>query len=238
MGCAIWKTCAPWGWAAWGALRRRGGPLHKEVDLNGVTLHYELEEALSQGYDLVVVANPTSLHMPVALAAAGAGCHPLHRQARQSQPGRSGPTFRAWCKKKGLKTQVGCQLRFHPCLAQARAWLKEERIGRPVQAICQVGEWLPGWHPWEDYRQSYAARAELGGAGWCSPFIHEIDYLHWLLGPLTPLAARGRRLRSPGTGCGGPRLPSCFQSRSGAAVSLSIGLSATTPRAQPQNRGR
>ena len=44
-----------------------------------------------------------------------------------------------------------------------------------------VYEYLPGWHPYEDYRQSYAARRELGG-GVVSTQIHELDYVHWLFG--------------------------------------------------------
>jgi predicted dehydrogenase len=44
-----------------------------------------------------------------------------------------------------------------------------------------VGEYLPHWHPYEDYRESYAARADLGG-GVVLTQIHELDYLHWLFG--------------------------------------------------------
>jgi predicted dehydrogenase len=44
-----------------------------------------------------------------------------------------------------------------------------------------VGHYLPDWHPWEDYRQSYSARADLGG-GVILDAIHEIDYIRWLLG--------------------------------------------------------
>ena len=172
-----------------GVLRRRGRPLHKEVDLAGVDLHGDLESALARGYDLVVVANPTALHLPVALAAARAGCH-LYIDKPVSHTLEGLDELAGEVERQGLKVQVGCQLRFDPCLIQVRKWLAQGLIGRPVQALCQVGEWLPGWHPWEDYRQSYAARADQGG-GVVLTTIHEIDYLHWLLGPLIPLAAAG-----------------------------------------------
>jgi predicted dehydrogenase len=43
------------------------------------------------------------------------------------------------------------------------------------------GEYLPAWHPWEDYRQGYAARADLGG-GVVATQCHSLDYLPWLVG--------------------------------------------------------
>jgi predicted dehydrogenase len=48
------------------------------------------------------------------------------------------------------------------------------------------GEYLPQWHPWEDYRQSYAARADLGG-GVIVTLTHPLDYLRYLLGEIDSL---------------------------------------------------
>jgi predicted dehydrogenase len=40
---------------------------------------------------------------------------------------------------------------------------------------------LPNWHPWEDYRTTYAARPDLGG-GVVLTLCHPLDYLRMLLG--------------------------------------------------------
>jgi predicted dehydrogenase len=47
----------------------------------------------------------------------------------------------------------------------------------------EVGQYLPDWHPEEDYRRGYSASPELGG-GVILDAIHEIDYIRWLLGPV------------------------------------------------------
>jgi predicted dehydrogenase len=47
---------------------------------------------------------------------------------------------------------------------------------------------MPGWHPWEDYRQSYAARADLGG-GVVNTLCHPLDYQRWLFGEVESLWA-------------------------------------------------
>ncbi len=53
--------------------------------------------------------------------------------------------------------------RFHPGLQQVARLLAEGAIGRPLSVRANWGEYLPGWHPWEDYRQAYSARPDLVG---------------------------------------------------------------------------
>jgi predicted dehydrogenase len=174
-----------------GAVRRRGGPLCRPAELGGVELHSGLEEALDRGYHAVVVATPSALHLESALPAARAGCH-LYLEKPVSHSLEGVRELAAVAAAGRLVVQVGCQLRFEPGLELVRRWLGEGRLGRPVSARARMGSWLPDWHPWEDYRRGYAARAELGG-GVLLTSIHELDYLHWLLGPLAPLAAAGGR---------------------------------------------
>ena len=52
---------------------------------------------------------------------------------------------------------------------------------------------MPGWHPYEDYRALYAARADLGGGVVLSQ-IHEFDYLYALFGLPRRLFAIGGHL--------------------------------------------
>jgi predicted dehydrogenase len=80
-----------------------------------------------------------------------------------------------------LLTFVGYQWRFHPLLLALKSWLETKPFGRLVAVRAAFGEYLPGWHPYEDYRQSYAARRDLGG-GVLLTQIHDFDYLGWLLG--------------------------------------------------------
>ncbi len=76
------------------------------------------------------------------------------------------------------------QFRFHPGLQKVKDLLEENAIGKVVSAHAQWGEFLPGWHPWEDYRNSYSARRDLGG-GVVHTLSHPLDYFHWLLGDVS-----------------------------------------------------
>jgi predicted dehydrogenase len=128
----------------------------------------------------VIVSNPTALHLDVAIPAAEAGCHLLLEKPISHNMDRVDELLAA-VKRGGGKVLVGYQFRFHPGLQALKRWLMEGRIGKLISAHAHWGEYLPDWHPWEDYRQSYAARRDLGG-GVVLTLCHPFDYLRWLLG--------------------------------------------------------
>ena len=89
--------------------------------------------------------------------------------------------LRSAVRGNGARVLVGFQFRFHPGLLRARQLIEEGAIGRVISARVHFGEYLPSWHPWEDYRRGYAARADLGG-GVLLTQCHSLDYLAWLVG--------------------------------------------------------
>ena len=74
-------------------------------------------------------------------------------------------------------------------------WIKKNEIGKIISVVCDVGEYLPSWHPWEDYKKSYAARKKLGG-GVLLTVIHELDYLYWLFGKISSVYAMSSKINS------------------------------------------
>jgi predicted dehydrogenase len=146
----------------------------------GVQAYGDLDAALARRPDVAIICNPSSLHIPVALAAARAGCH-LFLEKPLSHSLEQVDELIDLMQRGDRVGLVGYQMRFHPCLKRLHGLLNQRAIGRIVAVRAEVGEFLPGWHPYEDYRQMYASRAELGGGVILSQ-IHEIDYLYWLFG--------------------------------------------------------
>jgi predicted dehydrogenase len=140
----------------------------------------DLAEAFAQKPEAAFICNPSSLHIPVAIQAARAGCHLfLEKPLSGSLDGIE--ELAAVLRQTGKLAYVGYQMRFHPCLRRVRELLNAGSIGSPLAVKVEVGEYLPAWHPYEDYRQSYAARSDLGGGTLLSQ-IHEMDYLYWFFG--------------------------------------------------------
>ncbi len=89
-------------------------------------------------------------------------------------------------QNSGSKILVGFQFRYHPTFNKARELIQSNVLGSILTVHAHWGEYLPQWHPWEDYRQSYAARADLGG-GVIVTLTHPLDYLRYLLGNIESL---------------------------------------------------
>jgi predicted dehydrogenase len=159
---------------------------------SGLPVFADLDEALAERPTAVVVANPTSLHLPVALRAAEAGCHLLIEKPL-SHSMEDVARLRELVRQNDLIVLLGYQFRFHPALGAIKGWLEENRIGPVISLHAHWGEYLPDWHPGEDYRRGYSARQDLGG-GVLLTLCHPIDYLRWLAGEITRIGAvLGRR---------------------------------------------
>ena len=166
-------------------LRTRKATLPDD-ELAGYPVETDIHGALKKHKpDAVIVANPTALHLDVAIPAAEARCHILLEKPISDSLDRVDTLQRA-AQKSGSKILVGFQFRYHPTLNKARELIQANAIGKILTVHAHWGEYLPQWHPWEDYRQSYAARADLGG-GVIRTLTHPLDYLRYLIGEVDSL---------------------------------------------------
>ena len=175
-------------------LRSRRATLPDE-ELAGFPVEDDLQEALKKHRpDGVIVATPTALHLDVAMPAAEAGCNILlekpvsHSLERLDQ-------LQAALERSGARLLVGFQFRHHPALVKAREWIADGAIGKILAVHAIWGEHLPDWHPWEDYRGGYAARADLGG-GVILTLTHPLDYLRFLVGDVESVWSFNGRVSS------------------------------------------
>jgi len=145
---------------------------------NGIKISDSLTECLKENPDVGVITNETSLHIPIAIKLAKEGLD-LFLEKPLSNSLKDIEKLRAIVKKKKLITQMGCNLRFHPCIKKIKSLIEHQKIGRIISAQVQNYSYLPDSHRWEDYRKSYAARKDLGGGVILTNAIHEIDYLYW-----------------------------------------------------------
>ncbi len=158
-----------------------------DEELSGFPVETSLDAALAHQPDAVIISNPTALHLDVAIPAAQAGCHILMEKPVSHSLDRL-DDLAAALEQGGGHFLTAFQFRFHPGLRQVQRLLQSGEIGRPAAAHAHWGEYLPDWHPWEDYRQSYSARPDLGG-GVVLTLSHPLDYLRWLLGDVASLWA-------------------------------------------------
>ena len=160
----------------------------------GLTSFYDLNQAFAWNPDAVFVTNPISLHIETATLAAEHGAHlfiekPLGHNLEGSN------RLLQLVNKNNLSCMIGYQLRYHPAFAHIHELISNKSIGKLISADLHFGEYLPGMHPYEDYRDSHASRSEQGG-GVILCLSHMVDIAFWLFGFPVSVFAKGGHLSS------------------------------------------
>ncbi len=145
-----------------------------------------IEAGLKSKPDIVLICSPPVRHASQALQAMRAGAH-VFMEKPVSDSLESMEDLVAEHQKSGLAVQVGYNLRFHPPIQKLKELVESEAVGKILWGRVEAGSYLPDWRPWQDYRDSYTSRRELGG-GIILDGSHELDYVTWLFGAPVELA--------------------------------------------------
>lgn len=151
--------------------------IEDHYDLTGFD---SLSAAMDDGPDLVVISTPSSLHYDVARMAADKGIGVFIEKPFSHNLDGFGE-FSESILSKGLPFFISYQRRFHELIQQAEKALGSEKIGKPFNAVFNVASYVPEWHGYEDFKNLYAVRKDLGG-GVLLTEIHELDLCVWFFG--------------------------------------------------------
>ena len=139
-----------------------------------------LNDALKEKPTIGFITNETAYHIPIAIKLAREGLD-LFIEKPLSNSTKGIKTLQKIVKEKKLIVQMGFHMRFHKCIIKIHELLQKKKVGRVISGQVENASYLPDWHPYEDYRNGYAAKNRLGG-GIVLTQIHEIDYLYWFFG--------------------------------------------------------
>jgi predicted dehydrogenase len=170
----------------WRARPDLGADTAAELGVEAVT---HLEHGLASA-EAVVVATATDQHMPIALAAAAAG-RAMYLEKPLSHDRANVDRLHDAVREKSLVVEIGCQLRSHPCLRAMADHVRSGADGRLLTFRGVVGQRLDQWRPGTDYRTAYSAQAKRGG-GALFDLVHEIDLVHWIVGPIAEVVTDQR----------------------------------------------
>lgn len=139
----------------------------------------EYEELLQHpGVDAVVIATPTFLHAPIALAAVAAGKHVLVEKQLAMNYAEAVQMYEA-AERAGVRHMTAFTYRFVPGMRYLKHLLGQGTIGLPrhlrVARLQDVRESSLGWRQ----RRALAGTGEIGDMG-----AHRIDFCQDLVGPI------------------------------------------------------
>ena len=176
----------------YGSIGKRHAQLAKQLghvvgvvtqrDASGFDTYPNIGTAIaSHPFDAAVVSNRTSEHYETVMALAEAGFRgPVLVEK---------PVFDRVMPLGTLPFDlfVGYHFRCHPMLKEIHRRIK----GRAIHAMhVYCGQHLSQWRPGRHYTECYSASKQQGG-GVLRDLSHELDYINWLTGGWTRVAALG-----------------------------------------------
>ena len=155
----------------------------------------DLDSALQQPPDVAVICTPAQLHVAMAVKLLEAGvavlCEkPLSTSLENTD--RLGELVSA----EGAKFSMAYVLRAHPLFAAVRQQVLSGDYGRPLEIITVSGQHFPHYRP--AYREIYYTDRATGGGVIQDGLTHVVNFVEWVVGPMTRVAADCDHLALPG----------------------------------------
>ena len=167
-----------------------------EVRAMGVERVYStFEEGLNADeFDAALICSPTSLHIKQGLELAKRGIHilmekPLAHNLDEIEE------FKSLVQKNNIVVLMAYIFRFSPLTDKVKELIASNAIGKVLFVRGEFSEYLPDWHPYEDYRSFYMANKSEGG-GSILDQSHIMDLIHHLFGSFKAVKAFNGRISS------------------------------------------
>ena len=155
----------------------------------GLRQFKSLEEAFSSKPDLAIISTPSARHLEPMQMAAKAGCG-VFVEKPWSDSLKGFKKFKSEIESRNLPFYISFQRRHHPHFQKIQKLISSGSLGQIINAVFNVASYVPNWHLYENFKELYAVRSDLGG-GVLLTEIHEIDLANWWFGEASEVFCAG-----------------------------------------------
>lgn len=165
----------------------------KELGINNI--YKSIDEATQENkINAAIICSPTSLHIEHAIEIGKKNIHlmiekPLSRDLQNIDQ------LKNIVEENNLVVLMAYIFRFSPLTKKVKELLENNTIGKVLYVRGEFSEYLPDWHPWEDYRSFYMAKKSEGG-GSILDQSHIMDLVHYLFGGFETVSALNSKISS------------------------------------------
>ena len=174
--------------------RDRAGRLGAELGTDLVYADYEEAARDNPDLDAALICTPSSMHVKHAIFLAKRRIS-LFIEKPLSDGLEDVSTLKDLRDEHSLVVMMGHSFVFEEGFARLKEMLDEKIVGDVYFATYLQGQYLPDWHPKEDYKVEYTARRDLGGGALLTLASHSFYIIERMLGPVASIrgAFVGRR---------------------------------------------
>lgn len=142
----------------------------------------QIQQLTAETFEGAVVCSPTSLHIEQATWLAEKGAYLVIEKPLGSNLDGIEDLLQA-VKKNKREVLIAYPFRFSDHGRKLKELVQQEIVGKALYFRGEFSEYLPDWHPWEDYRTFYMAKKSLGGGSLLDQ-SHILDMSHFVFGPI------------------------------------------------------
>jgi len=156
----------------------------KEVkDEYNIETYSDITNALNEKPNAMIISTPPDLHMKYANLAVENNIH-FFIEASVLQEGIQDLMVKL--ENKSIVGVPSSTMRFHPLVLKIMEILNEGSLGKPLAFTHHTGQYLPDWHPWENYREFYVAKKETGA---CREIVaYDLVWLTYIFGEISKVS--------------------------------------------------
>lgn len=159
--------------------RQRNLPF-RNVDSEKITVVTDWNLLRDIPFVFSIICTPSNQHLEQAIQCLNMNMHVLVEKPLAHKTFDSGALIQLVQDKNKL-LYVAYMMRFHPHIIKVKNHILNNTYGKLKTMRTHWGSYLPDWHPYENYKTSYAAQPEMGG-GVALTLSHDLDLVNWLAG--------------------------------------------------------
>lgn len=154
--------------------------IHETKKLFKITETFTKVTQLDKKYDAAIICSPTSYHIKQSITLAKKNINifiekPLNHNLNKINE------LKRLVEKNNIKVLITYPFRFSKHGLKLKELVKSRKLGKIYFFRGIFSEYLPDWHPWENYTKFYMAKKSLGGGSLLDQ-SHLIDMCHFLFG--------------------------------------------------------
>ena len=148
---------------------------HKKIEF-----YKKIKEAIKQNPNCAIICSRTFLHLKQATYLSKNKIHLLIEKPISVDCNGIRNLYKI-CRKNKLILMVGYNLLFDESLIKFKKLVKQNRFGKLLSVVSEVGYYLPYWRKDRDYKNTNSAKKKYGG-GVLLELSHDLNYLIWIFG--------------------------------------------------------
>ncbi len=149
-----------------------------------IKTYSDITDAIKESPEAMVISTPPDLHMKYAKIAIQ---NKIHFFTEASVLQEDMEEVIQGIDNSHIIGFASHTMRYHPIILEVKKILKENIIGKPLSFLYHSGQYLPDWHPYEDYRNYYVSKRKTGACREIVPF--ELVWLIEIFGKINSVCA-------------------------------------------------